>query len=486
MLWEKCEYKISKTRKLLIDHLDLPDHCCVTFIGSNGSGKTSLAKALCGELQLVSGQDPEKLPRLSRISFEQQISLMEDDYQYRNTDTASKNEEKGFTARNVIGHANEEQLLAITDQLRITHLLDEPYRFLSSGEGRKVLIAKAVLSDAEGIILDAPFDGLDVGTRADLMRLIGKLRESGRLIILIVNRFDEIPEFADFLGLISDCELIKVGDHRSVMADLEFEQLRQREKMKNAKMPGIPKDCEREPLPDGPLVVMNDIVVRYGDRNVIDHLTMTVKRGEHWQIVGPNGAGKSTLLSLITGDNQQGYANDLWLFGRKRGSGETIWDIKKNIGYISPDFHLNYRVGCSVINVIISGYFDTIGLYDQPGDEKIALAKEWLKVLGLEGHDHDPFRALSFGQQRLVLIARALVKHPPLLVLDEPLQGLDNVSRLLVKKFVEYLMGQHDTQIMFISHHREDAPAGITNILEFVPREDKPGSFEYRITELKH
>ena len=123
MLWEKCEYKISKTRKLLIDHLDLPDHCCVTFIGSNGSGKTSLAKALCGELQLVSGQAPEKLPRLSRISFEQQISLMEDDYQYRNTDTASKNEEKGFTARNVIGHANEEQLLAITDQLRITHLL---------------------------------------------------------------------------------------------------------------------------------------------------------------------------------------------------------------------------------------------------------------------------------------------------------------------------------------------------------------------------
>ena len=192
--------------------------------------------------------------------------------------------------------------------------------------------------------------------------------------------------------------------------------------------------------------------------------------GEHWQIVGPNGAGKSTLLSLITGDHPQGYSNDLTLFGRRRGSGETIWDIKKHIGYVSSSLHLDYRVSTTVRNVILSGYFDSIGIYQAVSDKQHKLAQQWLDILGRDSRVADaPFHSLSWGQQRLALIVRALVKHPTLLILDEPLQGLDPLNRQLIRRFVDILIAEGETQLLFVSHHAEDAPSCITHRLEFIP-----------------
>lgn len=464
-------FKISKTKKLKINSLTLASSGCVTFVGANGSGKTSLAKALAGELELISGSCELDVKNCVRISFEKQQELIEEDFRLRNSDINNAEEEKGITPRLLIeksAKVPQSVINALCDRLKITSLLDQPYNILSSGEGRKVLIAEAILANKTQIIMDAPFDGLDVETRADLMTLFESLYQSNKLIILIVNRYDEIPKFSDHLGVINDCELIKFGTTADLLSDLEFMQLENSERINNLALPKIPSDVKVE-LNPAPLVDMSKVVVRYQDQIIINNLTMTIDHGEHWQFIGPNGAGKSTLISLITGDHPQGYSNNLRLFGIQRGSGETIWDIKKNIGFVSPSFHLSYRVNCSVLNVILSGYFDSIGLYEKPGDEKIALAHEWLKIIGLDVLANAPFKSLSFGQQRLILIARALVKHPPLLILDEPLQGLDNISRLLVKKFVEHLMKVGTTQVIFVSHHREDAPNGITNILEFVP-----------------
>lgn len=228
---------------------------------------------------------------------------------------------------------------------------------------------------------------------------------------------------------------------------------------------------KRQALPDGePRIVLNDGVVSYNDRPILHHLSWRVNPGEHWQIVGPNGAGKSTLLSLITGDHPQGYSNDLTLFGRRRGSGETIWDIKKHIGYVSSSLHLDYRVSTTVRNVILSGYFDSIGIYQAVSDRQRKLAQQWLDILGIDKRTADaPFHSLSWGQQRLALIVRALVKHPTVLILDEPLQGLDPLNRQLVRRFVDVLIRQGETQLLFVSHHAEDAPACITHRLEFVP-----------------
>lgn len=486
MLLDNCIYKISSTRRLKISCLDIPVSGCVTIVGSNGSGKTSLAKALEGGIDLLEGSISNGLKDddLVRISFEQQLQLIDEDFKLRNNDNNSDEEEKGITPRSLIEESAklpQTSIEALCRRLNITHLLDQPYSILSSGEGRKVLIARAILANKNTLILDAPFEGLDVQTRMDLMNLCEDLYKSNKLLILIVNRYDEIPSFSDYIGIINECELVKFGEKSKIQADLEFMQLSHNETINNMSLPEAPDDCIVSDCPD-PVIDMTDVVVRYQSRIIINKLTMRINKGEHWQFVGPNGAGKSTLISLITGDHPQGYSNNLRLFGIQRGSGETIWDIKKNIGFVSPSFHMAYRVNCNALSVILSGYFDSIGLYEKPGDNKILLAHEWLKVLGMDALANVPFNSLSYGQQRLLLIARALVKHPLLLILDEPLQGLDSMSRLLVKKFVEYLMKVGKTQIIFVSHHAEDAPEGITNILEFVPFGD---TYTYNITGLK-
>lgn len=484
MKFENCSFKIAKNKSLKIAEMVLPDNGCITFVGANGSGKTSLAKALSRELILESGKAciDEELD-IARISFEKQLELIDKDYGMRSADNASEDELFGITPRQIIDESarvGKDAVQALCDKMDITKLLDRPYFVISSGEGRKVLIAQAILADKNVLIMDAPYDGLDIQTRYQLTQLFRSVYESNRLLILIVNRYDEIPDFADYLGIINDCELVKFGPKQSMLADLEFMQLKNNEALNNVALPPAPVDVETY-VKEGPLVQMNDVVVRYQEQIIINHLSMTINQGENWQIVGPNGAGKSTLLALITGDHPQGYSNNITLFGIRRGTGETIWDIKKNIGFVSPSFHLSYRVSTSVIKVILSGFFDTIGLYDRPGDEKLLLARQWLKTIGLEMQANAPFTSLSFGQQRIVLIARALVKHPPLLILDEPLQGLDNMSRLLVKKFVEYLLSAGGTQILFVSHHLEDAPEGITNLLEFIP---SGNSYIYKFTKV--
>ena len=164
------------------------------------------------------------------------------------------------------------------------------------------------------------------------------------------------------------------------------------------------------------------------------------------------------------------YANDVTVFGMKRGSGESIWDVKRYYGVVSGQLHLDYRVSAPVINVILSGLYDSIGLYQQPKGDELRIARMWLKLIGLEQDEKTSFKSLSFGQQRLMLIARAMIKNPPLLILDEPLQGLDASARALVKAFLSYIMKNGHTSVLFVSHHKEDAPDGITNILTFVPR----------------
>ncbi|MGL5285014.1 MAG: ATP-binding cassette domain-containing protein, partial [Aeromonas sp.] len=276
------------------------------------------------------------------------------------------------------------------------------------------------------------------------------------------------------LGLLSEQRLIVAGVREQVMASREVRQL---VAVQEHPISVLPAAIDAAVALDGPKVILKQLRIAYGDQVIIDGLDWTIAPGEQWQITGPNGAGKSTLLSVITGDHPQSYANDVTLFGRRRGSGESIWEIKRNIGIVSPALHLDYRVSCSVRTVILSGFYDSIGLYTRPGDRQTDLADEWLALIGLAGQGHQPFHSLSFGQPRLVLIARALVKHPPLLILDEPLQGLDPLNRHLVRSVLSHLIGHGETQVLFVSHHAEDAPLGLTHKLEFVP--DGEGHYHY-------
>ena len=301
-------------------------------------------------------------------------------------------------------------------------------------------------------------------------------------MVLVLNRFDEIPDFVRQVGVLADCTLTSRGRAASDGGRAGGAAGAQRKPQRLA-LPETEDPTQQVTLPaDRPLIVLRDGVVSYNDRPILNHLDWQVNPGEHWQIVGPNGAGKSTLLSLITGDHPQGYSNDLTR--RRRGSGETIWEIKRHIGYVSSSLHLDYRVNTSVRNVVLSGFFDSIGIYQAVSDRQRQLTEQWLALLGLDGARGDaPFHSLSWGQQRLALIARALVKHPALLILDEPLQGLDPLNRQLVRRFIDVLIGQGATQLLFVSHHAEDAPQCITHRLSFVP--DGEGGYGYQQQRLE-
>ncbi|AFJ47724.1 molybdate ABC transporter ATP-binding protein ModF [Shimwellia blattae] len=464
--------RISDTRVLTIPALSVHAGESWAFVGSNGSGKSALTRALSGELPLLRGERQCTFERIARISFEQLQKLVTDEWQRNNTDLLSEGEEDtGRTAREIIEehHQDPERCLALARRFGITHLLERRFKYLSTGETRKTLLCQALMPGPDLLVFDEPFDGLDTASRQQLTALLAELNQQGYTLALVLNRFDDIPAFVEFAGVLAECTLAETGDKRTLLSQALVAQLAHSEQLSSTAIPppDNPGEVHRPPASE-PRIILRDGVVSYHDTPVLHHLDWTVNPGEHWQIVGPNGAGKSTLLSLITGDHPQGYSNDLTLFGRRRGSGETIWEIKKHIGYVSSSLHLDYRVSSSVLNVIISGFFDSIGIYQAVSERQQQLARQWLALLGIQDGEQ-PFQSLSWGQQRLVLIARALVKHPTLLILDEPLQGLDPLNRQLVRHFVDIMIGEGDTQLLFVSHHAQDAPACITHRLTFVP-----------------
>jgi molybdate transport system ATP-binding protein len=315
------------------------------------------------------------------------------------------------------------------------------------------MLARALILSPDLLILDEPFDGLDQQFRAHLTDL---LREYAKTITLIIvaNRLGDLDDLATHLACADQNECVLSGTKNEVENNPAFTQL-------------MELDCEIDTLPSrdpsiapatwtGPLVSMKQVTVVHGGREIISSFDWLVERGHHWKISGPNGCGKSTLVNLVSGDHTQCYSNDVTVMGMRRGQGETIWDIKNHLGIISPALHQQYRVSTNAFTVIVSGFFDSVGLYQEANPTQLQIAREWLEVVGMTALATQPFRSLSFGQQRLLLIARALVKQPPLLILDEPCQGLDGINRALVLRVIDRIVATGLTQLLYITHEPED------------------------------
>ena len=467
----EAEFSLDEERTVSLGNITITPDDLIVLIGGNGSGKTSVAKALNGELELKSGVAPTNYHPVL-VSFEKQMELFEQDYEMRNSDCTTAEEELGITPAMILKDDNKEVLPDIIKGLNLQGLLEKPIRQLSGGEGRKVLLAHALASQPNLIIFDCPFDALDIQTRADLLKLINEIHTVYKTpTVLIVNRPSEIPDSLTSMGIIADCKIAKLASREEIENDEDAKALLGYASIPDVTPPKAPLKFALPPIKSENIVELKKVNITY-QRKVLDNLDFAVAKGQQWHIMGPNGAGKSTLLSLITGDNPLVYVNDVTVFGFKRGSGESIWDIKKYYGLVSGALHLDYRVNGPAINVVLSGFYDSIGLYEKPSDEEIAIARRWLKLAGLAHKERTAFKSLSFGQQRLLLIVRALVKNPPLLILDEPLQGLDGYARALVKSFISYMMKNGNTSILFVSHHEEDLPDGFTNRLSFVPEGD--------------
>ena len=310
--------------------------------------------------------------------------------------------------------------------------------------------------------MDNPFIGLDAPTRELLFSLLDRLTKMSSVqIILVLSMLDDIPSFithvipVDKMTVYSKMEReAYLEAFRSRDVAVSFDELQQR--IVDLPYGGNNYDSDE-------VVKLNKVSIRYDDRTILKELDWTVRRGEKWALSGENGAGKSTLISLVCADNPQSYACDISLFGRKRGTGESIWEIKKHIGYVSPEMHRAYLKNLPAIEIVASGLHDSIGLYKRPQPEQMAICEWWMDIFGIAELKDKPFLQLSSGEQRLALLARAFVKDPELLILDEPLHGLDTYNRRMVKKIIEAFCHRKDKTMIMVTHYESELPGTITD-----------------------
>ena len=328
-------------------------------------------------------------------------------------------------------------------------------RTFSSGERKKAFLKFCINQNPDYIILDNPLDHLDQNSRKELHIQLEELAKNVALIQL-VNRM------TDLLPFITNKR--QINDNSFVLSPLTTIPIEQSFSLKP-----IPKPITTINYPHSILIQMNNLKVSYEERPILNNINWTIKKGEFWQLIGPNGSGKSTILSLITGDNPKGYGQDLHLFGKKKGSGESIWDIKKNIGQFSTAMIDLFQKNHTVEQMILSGFFDSIGLYIQPSTLQIKLMQEWLDFLNMNHLKKTDFINLSVGQQRVIMIIRAVLKHPPLLILDEPTEGLDDENVILVTQLISHLAKETNIAIISVSH-RIEALLAPNSILELTPQ----------------
>ena len=446
------------------------------ILGPNGAGKSTLIKVILGQLPYCGTIKRDAQIAVSNtiahVSLEQQKILVAREEKKDRYEEYSGNEEHFLTGREIIDPEGKHpgQLLKILDNLGLTALLEKPLRHFSNGETRKTLIAKALLAKPKLLILDEPFDGLDTASVNWLALTISGLIQNGLAVWLVSHRFEElVPEIKHVLCLKSG-EVFAQGLRTEVMTPERMKSLygedekgqsshRNTESIKEKYEKLIPHDVSEStanPVKGSFIIRMRNVNVRYGENVVLEQFNWTVHRGENWKIVGPNGAGKSTLLSLISGDNLQAYSNEIYLFGCRRGTGESVWDIKHRIGLVSSEFQVRYRESVSVLKVVLSGFFDTIGYYQPASETQRKNALNWMQFLEIKQLAEQDFTRLSYGQQRLILLARALVKSPPLLVLDEPCQGLDRANRNRVLALIDHIGLNSATQILYVTHAAAD------------------------------
>jgi len=460
--------KSANESSLFIEQLSLKKGESLLVLGDNASGKSVLAQILAGEITNFQGKVALS-EKFTSLSFELEAQTLAQDRLNDRSEFMKEGIDNGRTALEVIIDDNTflpEDLDEIIDLLAIEKLLDKAFKILSTGETRKVLMARALLLKPQVMLLDEPYAGLDIGSQAHLSNVLNSLVSQGVSIILFDFYHQSLPSGIENLVYMQQGKIVLSGKRKEIIATEQWQQLNEN----HYSLPHHLPDCLQYDNLDKnqTLVSINDVSVSFDQKPIFSALNWQFEQGQHWRIMGPNGCGKSTLLAMISGDSAKAYGKDIHLFGIKRGSGESIWDIKRHYGLVSAQLHRDYRVSTKLIQVVLSGFYDSIGLYDNPSRHQVIIARQWLVLLGLEQHENTYFNQLSYGEQRLVLIARSVVKLPKILILDEPCQGLDNHNRDKVLALMDYIAANSKTHLLFVSHDVRDQLKCITHELEFV------------------
>lgn len=466
-------------RTLQIDHWETRSGETWCLLGGNASGKGLLAALLTGNETPEAGEIIELPTRVRWASFERQQEIYERELENDDTDYLDRLD-PGTTSLEMLlqSGCSEKEALKLASDMHIENILDRGYKLLSSGEARKVLLLKEILSKPELLILDEPFEGLDANSRGELLALLQSLVVSGQSLLFLINRIDDIPVCSTHLGLLQRGRIVESGAKEAILQKPEIKQI---VLLDRTSVPELPPPLDETSKTFSTIARFRNCCVRYGDVTQFEGFDWELKSGEHTLITGPNGAGKSTLLQLLSGDHPQCYQNDINIFDYQRGTGESIWDIKKHIGIVSASLHRDYRAPGNTLTTVVSGFYDSIGLYQQATSAQRQLALKWLEIMGLRDLANVYFRQLSWGQQRLALIARGLIKQPPLLILDEPTQSLDDLNRHLVLAFIEKLAGLKNTTLLFVSHRQDEHLELFKQQVDFSPSNRDGVRFELEV-----
>lgn len=446
----------------------------LAILGNSGSGKTSMAKAISGHLHYsgtihIQYNSPDQ-PRIElvqqRYTFKNLSGINDFYYQQRFNSFDSNDAPTIFEelikkiSKNEDPNRNTGLIETTLHALGIDHLKNSPLIQLSSGEHKRFQLAKSLLNPPDLLILDTPYTGLDTFTVKRLNRILHEISGKGTQIILIPGTFP-VPEFITDIAYLEEKKIKFFGEKKNL----------KKEKSITDVVEGINYEVEllqaSEDIPGNQVAVeMKNISLQYGDHIILHNIDWKIKTGERWLLKGRNGVGKSSLLSMITGDHPQAYANEIYLFGKRRGSGESIWDIKQKTGYISPEFHAYFDRNITCFQAIGSGYFDTIGLYKKLSKTQYQNILQWLDFLQISHVSTMPLHSISTSLQRMILLVRALVKNPPLLVLDEPCQGLDQKQSFQIISLIDHICSQSRKTLIYVSHDESNIPSCIQNVLQ--------------------
>lgn len=428
--------------------------------GPNGSGKSTLGlimeKGRYAYGNRLKFRKPDAKARMLAFSDIHALSGMEARYFAQRMESTMN--DLVPTVADIIGEdMHSETWKSLCRRLRLPDVDKKKINYLSSGELRKLIIIRTLLQHPDILILDNPYIGLDAHSREELNDTLLQLRRDGMTIVLLVCDDTDIPPFTNNVMTIGHCSL---GE---LMTYDDYIHLTRQKPGETAPYISLPPKLTTG-LSDFEIAFqISNGHIRYGDRQILHDFNWTIRKGERWMLTGPNGSGKSLLLSMVCADNPQGYSNDITLFDRKRGSGESIWEIKSHIGYVSPEMQLFFKSDSSAEEIIIQGIRNALNRYAKPTEEESGTAGDWMSLLGIRHLAQRKYRDLSSGEQRLVLVARALIRQPELLILDEPLHGLDSRNKETIRHIIDKMAEVRDTTIIFVTHYTSEIPACITN-----------------------
>ncbi|MGN6351845.1 MAG: ATP-binding cassette domain-containing protein [Parafilimonas sp.] len=439
-------------------NLNRDEHLLIT--GNSGSGKTTLVKALANRIFYkgvveFAGNKP-KIIFVEQHYFFKTLSNTNDFYYQQRYNSFESNDALTVLDELLKVSGDKNKIDALLNQLQLHHRRNDALLHLSSGEHKRFQLIKAFLQDADVFIFDTPFIGLDINSRRILRDIIDEKAKSSTIIVIA-----DVEDAPACITHVAELEASKLKTFKKVENfQKHHSPLTLNHAQFNGKVPVQKNTVEFEVA-----VKLENVSVAYGEKKILNNINWQINRGEKWLLKGVNGAGKSTLTSLITGDHPQAYSNKVFLFDKKRGSGESIWDIKRKIGFVSPELHWYYDKTVSVYNTIASGFFDTVGVYKKLNEEQKSIVDEWLQFLNIKTKAQQQLHTISTSQQRLALLARALVKNPPLLILDEPCQGLDERQVTDFVALVDDLCSQPGKTLIYVSHYENEIPKCVGKVM---------------------